>query len=124
MSKKRVSENILHPIKEKVVLDTKPETTEEKKKEVGEPEKQIEPPLKVLNKLIRVVPFSSFIIILDHETICLQDGKCFCTIVNGKRLPKTIHIIAGCSQVVPAVVMNTKQMQDLRRAGKVIIKRL
>jgi hypothetical protein len=74
-------------------------------------------------KLVRITPFESFILIQDHD-ICVKEGVCTCSLINGKRSPKTVHIVAGIPVVIPATMLDNKVLQDKRKRGKVILKRL
>lgn len=114
---------VLHTIRER-----EPEVEPQIESEpVSEPEPKVEPvPVaseKAPVKLVRITPFESFILIQDHD-ICTKEGVCTCSLINGKRSPKTVHIIAGIPVVIPATMLDNKVLQDKRKRGKVILKRL
>jgi hypothetical protein len=126
MKKAKINSGILHEVKAKE--EAPKETLKEETKELSETPKETlkeNKPVREQSKLVRIMPYCSFIIILDHENICSKVGQCTCTLSSsGLRLPKTLHIVAGVSLIVPNAVTETKQLQDLRRNGKVVIKRL
>jgi hypothetical protein len=91
------------------------------------PEPQVtitEPIPKQPPKFIRLEPFESFILIYTHESICRSSGVCFCTTTDGRRMPKTLHVIAGIPVVIPVAAAHLSEVVSRKRRGKVLLKKV
>ena len=83
-------------------------------------DKAVKPPAKHTVKLsVR----HSLTLIYDHDVVCAAVGRCLCKLVNGVRSPMTIHLHPGIVYDVPKVLLEKNPLRDLRRKGKVFLKK-
>ncbi|RLD64262.1 MAG: hypothetical protein DRI84_08860 [Bacteroidetes bacterium] len=84
--------------------------------------KPIKKPIAKKSKIIRCTSKESFILEISH-VYCEKIGKCSCKMVDGKRIPKCLHIFPGIPFIIPEEVLKNKQIKKRRYSGCLLIHR-
>lgn len=107
-------------VKADVVVKTTPESKKVKPPIAVVKDKGVKPPTQ---HTVRLVVRHSLTLVYDHDVVCASVGRCLCKLVNGVRSPMTLHLHPGIVYDVPEVLLERNPLRDLRRKGKVFLKK-